>query len=54
MEDKFKEFLVDHPERMYQQEVYPGQYIWAIEGLGKEVKDAGGMGLMHGVFGDTF
>ena len=54
MKDKFKEFLVDHPERMYQQEVYPGQHIWAIQGLAKEVKDAGGMGLMHGVHGDTF
>ena len=54
MEDKFKEFLVDHPERMYQQEVYPGQYIWAIDGLAREVRAAGGLGLMHGVFGNDF
>ena len=54
MNDKFKEYLLDHPERMYQQEVYPGQYIWAIQGLAKEVKDAGGLGLMHGVLADTF
>ena len=54
MEDKFKEYLVDHPERMYKQEVYPGQYIWAIQGLANEVKAAGGLGLMHGVFGSDF
>jgi len=54
MKDKFKEFLIDHPERMYQQEVYPGQSIWAIQGLAKEVKDAGGLGLMAGVFGNDF
>ena len=31
MSDKFKEYLDEHPERMYEQEVYPGQYIWAIQ-----------------------
>ena len=54
MKDKFKEFLEDHPERMYQQEVYPGQHIWAIQGLANEVRKAGGLGLLHGVHGDTF
>jgi len=54
MNEKFQEFLVDHPERIYRQEVYPGQYTWAIQGLAKEVKDAGGLGLMHGVFGNDF
>jgi hypothetical protein len=54
MQNKFKHYLVDHPELIYQQEVYSDQMVWAIEGLAQEVRNAGGYGLMAGVFGADF
>lgn len=49
MKAKFQKYLVDHPELMYQQEVYPGQFVWSIKGLANEVRKAGAIGLMQGV-----
>lgn len=49
MKKKFQHYLVDHPELMYQQEVYPGQFAWSIKGLAKEAREAGACGLMAGV-----
>ena len=54
MKAKFKTYLEDHPDRMYQQEVYPGQTVWAIKGIAEEVKKEGGWGLMAGIGGGTF
>ena len=54
MKDNFKHYLEDHPELMYQQEIYPGQSMWAIKGLAEAVKKAGGMGLMAGIGGIDF
>ena len=54
MNNKFQHYLVDHPEDLYQQEVYPGQPIWCVKGLAEEVKNVGGIGLMAGVTGDNF
>lgn len=39
---------------MYQQEVYPGQFIWAINGLAAEVKKRGGLGLLAGLTANDF
>lgn len=50
MRDKFKNEL----ENMYQQEVYPGQSIWAVKGLAEEVRKEGGLCLMSGIVTDTF
>lgn len=49
MKDKFKHYLIDHPELIYQQEVYPGQFTWSIKGLAQEAREAGALGLMAGV-----
>jgi len=43
-------FTRDLPN-MYQQEVYPGQFVWAVKGLADQVKAKGGWGLMAGVGG---
>lgn len=37
---------------MVKQEVYPGQYVWSVDGLEEEVRRAGGLGLMTGLTGD--
>jgi len=47
MQNKFKNNLKD----MYQQEIYPGQFIWAVKGLADKVKEKGGIGIMAGVAG---
>lgn len=49
MKKKFKHYLIDYPYLMYKQEVYPGQTIWAIQGLAQEARKAGALGLMAGV-----
>lgn len=54
MKAKFKDYLVDHPEKMYQQEVYPGQPVWCVKGLSDDVRKAGGIGLMTGVTANNF
>lgn len=54
MEKKFQEYFVDHPERIYQQEVFPGQFVWAIQGLSDQVRKVGGYGLMAGINADDF
>lgn len=49
------ERLANQPDLMYQQEVYPGQYVWSIKGLAQEARDVGAIALMAGVgtLGDT-
>jgi len=54
MKDKFQHYFVDHPEDMYEQEVYPGQTIWAVRGLSDDVRKAGAIGLMMGVTASNF
>ena len=54
MMGKFTHYLINHPEDMYQQEVYPGQKVWAVRGISKAVKKAGGIGLMAGVTASDF
>ena len=54
MKNKFQHYLIDHPEDMYQQEVYPNQPIWCVKGLVQEVKNAGGIGLFGSITADNF
>jgi hypothetical protein len=54
MEYLFEAYLVDHPNSIYPQEVYPNQSIWSIKGLAKSTKDAGAIGLMAGVTAPNF
>ena len=54
MGSKFKLYLDDFPELMYQQEVYPGQTVWAVKGLADMVRRAGGIGLMAGLTAGSF
>lgn len=55
MKLEFERFA-DQPDLMYQQEVYPGQYVWSIKGLADEARDVGALVLMSGVgtLSDTF
>lgn len=41
-----------HLDQMYLQEVFPGQSEWSVQGISKEVRNAGGWGLMAGVQGE--
>lgn len=45
MKEKFKQQL----EKMYEQEIYSGQTVWAVHDFEKELKAAGAIGLMAGV-----
>lgn len=49
-----KEIIESHWAHLYPQEVYPGQFIWAVQGLAKEVEKAGGGWLMAGIVTKSF
>lgn len=49
MKKKFQHYLIDHPDLMYQQEIFPGQFAWCIKGLAQEAREAGAVGLMAGI-----
>lgn len=46
MKEKFNHYLNGFPNKMYQQEVLPGQFVWCVDGLAKEASDQGAKILM--------
>jgi len=46
MAEKFQQYMKEQPDLMYRQEVFPGQFNWAVQGLADQVRIAGGIGLM--------
>ncbi|MCH9609204.1 MAG: hypothetical protein S4CHLAM45_04270 [Chlamydiales bacterium] len=49
MKEVFMTHLVDQPELMYKQEIYPGKEVWAIKGGADSIRKVGGIGIMSGV-----
>jgi hypothetical protein len=49
MEMIFQHYLVQHPELMKKEEIYPGKNIWTVTDLGDKIRERGGLGLMSGV-----
>lgn len=46
MEAIFRKYLVEHPELMKKEEIYPGEEIWTVGDLGDQLRALGALGFI--------